>query len=159
MNPLVARITSAKRKRLFGPKPIFEPYQPASVNDPADIERRLSCPLPAGLRNWLLEAGYGDFNEVLALRSESFRPVEAGQLKGHVLFAEDILGNFYCFAPGGGGIHFICRSAPEYAFMANDFTSFLEELERRAFQLERWVDGLPLVPYDWAPNPSIERTA
>ena len=159
MSPLVARITSARRKRLFGSKPIFEPHEPATAADLAEIERRLDRSLPAGLRSWLLEAGYGDFNEEFALRKEWFRLVDRGQLEGGLFFAEDILGNFYCFSPKDEGVYFIARKAPEYAVMAKDFTSFLEELERRAFELGKWVDGLSVVPYDWASNPSIERTA
>lgn len=149
MSPLVARITSAKRKRLFGFKPTFECYKHATVADLAEIEQRVNCPLPPCLRTWLLEAGYGDFNEEFALRSEWFRVVDRGQLKGHVFFAEDILGNFYCFSPEDRGIHVISRTAPEYAFMAKDFSAFLEELERRSFELEKWVDGLPALPYEW----------
>jgi hypothetical protein len=149
MAPLVARISSAKRKRLFGSKAIFEPYKPASASELRQIEEQLACALPEDLRTWLLEAGYGDFNEVFALRKEWFRVIDRGPLKGHVIFAQDILGNFYSFSPADGRVHFICRSAPEYALMARDFRSLLEELERRDFNLQEWVDGLPSSPYEW----------
>ena len=149
MDPLVARISTAKRKRLFGSKPIFEPHKPTSASELRQIEEEIACALPEDLRTWLLEAGFGDFNEIFALRQEWFRVVDRGPLKGHVMFAQDILGNFYSFSPADGRIHFICRSAPEYALMAKDFHSMLEELERRSFNLQEWVDHLPSLPYEW----------
>ena len=109
----------------------------------------MGCQLPESLRSWLLLAGYGDINQELSLREEWFSVVDRGQLKGHVFFAQDILGNLYSFSPVDGGIHYVCRSSPEYAFMAENFSVFLEQLERRSFKLEEWTNGLGVIEYEW----------
>jgi len=147
MEALFARILNARRKRLLGTKPLLEPHMPAT--DIPDVEGRVGASLPESLSAWLSVAGYGDLNDVLSFRSEWFSVIERGELKGHVMFAQDILGNFYSFSPADGAIHFICRSAPEYAFLAKHFGAFLEELERRDFQLEAWTDSLDAQPYEW----------
>lgn len=147
MEALFARILNARHKRFFGSKPVFEPYKPAS--DISSVEAKVGMALPAALRGWLAAAGYGDINEVLSFRSEWFNVIDRGELKGHVVFAQDILGNHYCLSPVDGTIHFISRSAPEYAVVSKNFTAFLEELERRDFQLEEWMDGLTAQRYEW----------
>jgi hypothetical protein len=53
------------------------------------------------------------------------------------------------FSPGDGAVHFICRSAPEFAVMATHFGGFLAEFERRDFRLQEWTDSLNAQPYDW----------
>jgi hypothetical protein len=147
MEPLFARILDARRKVFLGTKPMFEPHTPAT--DILDVEAKVGTSLPEGLSAWLSAAGYGDINEVLSFRSEWFSVIERGELTGHVIFAQDILGNFYSFSPVNGAIHFICRSAPEYAFLAKHFGAFLEELERRDFQLEALTDSLDAQHYGW----------
>jgi len=147
MEPLFSRILNARRKRFFGSKPIFEPYKPATDID--GVEVKVGATLPASLRAWLVAAGYGDICEVLSFRSEWFNSIDRGELQGHVMFAQDEVGNFYSFSPIDGAIHFICRSAPEFAMMATDFGSFLEEFERRNFQLQAWTDSLKALPYNW----------
>jgi hypothetical protein len=147
MEPLFARILNARRKRFFGSKPLFEPHEAAT--DIATVEAKVGASLPEALKTWLAAAGYGDINEVLSFRSEWFNVIDRGELKGHVIFAQDLLGNFYSFAPADGSIHFICRSAPEYAFLAKHFAEFLEKLERRNFQLEEWTNGLTAQRYEW----------
>jgi SMI1 / KNR4 family (SUKH-1) len=139
---VVERILAARRRRLLGWRPVFERYEAVSESDLADLENRIGCALPASLRAWLLRAGYGDFNDELSLRRVWFTVIDQGELKGHLVFAQDDLGNFYSFDPAGGGVHYLCRSAPEYACMASDFCAFLKELERRAFELQPWVQGL-----------------
>jgi hypothetical protein len=151
MDVLVERIAAAQVKRLLGWKPLFRRYKPATAPELAAVERSLDCILPASLKDWLLKAGYGDFNEELSLREAWFSVIDRGELQGHVLFGQDDCGNFYAADPGSGGIHFVCRSAPEYACMADDFRSFLEELERRKFRLQPWVESLTTQPYAWGP--------
>jgi hypothetical protein len=147
MEPLFARILKARRKRLFGSKAVFEPYKPAS--DIPNVEARIGISLPEALSAWLAAASYGDINQVLSFRSDWFNVIDRGELKGHVVFAQDILGNSYSFSPADGTIHFICRSAPEYAFLSRHFAAFIEELERRDFQLEEWTDSLTPQRYEW----------
>ena len=147
MEPLFTRILSAQRKHLFGSKPLFEKYRAAS--DVANIETKIGASLPATLKAWLAAVGYGDLNEVLSFRSEWFNIIDRCELKGHVIFAQDIVGNFYSFARADGAIHFISRSAPEFAFLAKHFGAFMEELEQRNFQLEEWTGSLKPQRYDW----------
>ena len=150
MDAVASRILSAKRKRLFGLAPLFNAHKRVTESELTDLERQLHSSLPESLRGFLLTAGYGDINEVLSLRKEWFNVIDRGELTGHVIFAQDILGNFYTFSPTDGGIHFVCRSSPEYAFMAEGFDAFLQEFERRAFQLEAWTDSLNALPYHWS---------
>jgi SMI1 / KNR4 family (SUKH-1) len=150
MQSLIARILSTKRKRLFNSKPVFERYMAVSEKDIADLEKYLECAFPDSLRTWLLQAGYGDFNEELSLRKEWFKVINRGELKGHVFFGQDDLGNFYSFSPINGNIHFVSRSAPEFLFIAQDFNVFLEDLERRGFKLQAWVESAKVDLYDWS---------
>jgi hypothetical protein len=149
MSDLLGRIFRSKKKKWLGVGSIFEPYEKVLETDIADLEFRLREKLPSVLRDWLLMAGYGDINTVLSFRKDWFRVIDRGALKGHIVFAQDDLGNFYSFSPIDGAIHFICRSAPQYAYMAKDFRSFLEEFERRAFNLQEWISLLEVLPYDW----------
>ena len=110
MEAFVARFLAATRKSLFRSKPIFESYRNADEADLAEIERHVGVTLPPSLRVWLLRAGFGDLNEEISFRAEWFSAVDRGPLKGHVIFAQDIGGNFYSFGPGSGAIHFISQA-------------------------------------------------
>lgn len=150
MDSVTSRILSSRRKRSFGSTPLFEAHKRVTESELAEIERQRHISLPQSLRRFLLSAGYGDINEVLSLRNEWFNIIDRGELTGHVIFAQDILGNFYAFSPIDGGIHFVCRSSPEYAFMAEGFDAFLREFERWEFQLEAWTESLNALPYNWS---------
>jgi hypothetical protein len=150
MQTLINRILSAKRKRLVGSKPVFEPYAPVAEKDIASLEQEMECALPASLKTWLLQAGYGDFNEEFSLRKEWFKIIDRGELKGHVFFAQDDLGNFYSFSPENGSVHCVSRSEPKFSLIAGDFSAFLEELERQSFRLQNWVESAKEMPYDWS---------
>ena len=149
MDALVDRILAARRKRFIGSAPIFRVHEPVSEKSLKDVERKIGCALPESLRMFLLAGGYGDINDEFSLRKEWFNLIEQGELAGHVIFAQDDLGNFYTFSPSNGCIHFICRSKPEYGFMATGFEAFLHEYERHRFQLEAWTNGLHVAPYEW----------
>ena len=149
MEALANRILSGRRKRLIGSKPLFERYRAVSASDLRQLEDQLGIQLPEALRQWLLLVGYGDVSEDLSFRAEWFSVVENGALKSNVIFAQDILGNFYSFDPQDGKVFFFSRSTPEYAVVARDFRSFMEELERREFKIIDWMDKLPLLPYEW----------
>ena len=146
MNETFSRVLAAKRKQWLRSKPIFQPHAPVSESELAGIERQIGCALPSELRAWLLQAGYGDINGELSFRRDWFRNHDKGALAGNVFFAQDILGNFYAFEPRSGAISFFSRTAPEYGRMSSDFARFMEELERRDFKLEQWVDSLELLP-------------
>jgi hypothetical protein len=149
MHELSTRILSARRKRLFRSTPLFEPHHSASESDLAQLEHELGCHLPASLRTWLLAAGFGDINDHLSFRREWFSSIDRGELEGHVIFAQDDLGNFYSFSPTDGAVHYISRSAPEFALMATNFSTFLQELESRQFELQAWAEDLNVSPYHW----------
>jgi len=148
MRELADRTLNRTRKRWLRSKPLFEPHRAVSEGDLAHVERKLSAKLPDDLKTWLLAVGYGDLDGDLSFRAEWFNEVDRGEVKGAVIFAQDILGNFYACAPDGR-IIFFSRSAPEYSVLAQNFRVFMEELERRDFKVMDWVDSVTLVPYHW----------
>jgi hypothetical protein len=83
------------------------------------------------------------------LPAEWFKPVESGSLRGAVLFAQDILGDFLAFVPSNGSIVFFSRSAPEHSVLAANFGAFMQELERRDFKTMQWVESVAREPYAW----------
>lgn len=89
MDVLVERIVAAKVKRLLGSKPVFRRYKLATTPELAAVERSLGCTLPGSLKDWPLNAGYGDFNEELSLREAWFSVIDRGELQGHVQFGQD----------------------------------------------------------------------
>jgi hypothetical protein len=89
MDVLVERIVAAKVKRLLGSKPVFRRYKLATAPELAAVERSLGCTLPGSLKDWLLNAGYGDFNEEPSLREAWFSVIDRGELQGHVQFGQD----------------------------------------------------------------------
>jgi len=147
MQSVATRILAMTRKRLLGVRALFEPYEPVSLGEIDRIEKITGTPLPPDLTTWLLTAGYGDLDQVLSFRHDWFQTITEGHLTDAVIFAQDDLGNFYAFWPSDGRIYFLNRSAPEYAAAAASFESFMQELERRDFQLEEWMRGLPHLPY------------
>lgn len=150
MDALIERLLKASRNTFFGKKAIFEPYLRVDEADIAALERRLGVSLPTSLSEWLLRLGFGDLNDELSLRTEWFDVIDRGQLRGHVTFAQDQSGNFYAFCPSSSIIHFIDRSAPQYARIACDFKEFMEGFELHDFKLQDWTDGLDMRSYDWA---------
>lgn len=133
---------------MFRRRPVFQAYASVSPTELDDLERKVGISIPASLREWLLAVGYGDIDGELSFRWDWFEPVESGPLKGGVRFAQDILGNF-CAFDASGRIYFLSRSEPVFALMSKDFAEFLEELVRRDYQLEAWIDTLKTEPYDW----------
>lgn len=146
---VAGRILTGKRKRFFWCSPLFSRHASVSESDVTAVEHELAFHLPKDLRSLLLIAGFWDVNDELSFRREWSNVIDRGQLKGHVCFAQDILGNLYSFSPANGAIHFVSRSAPEYAELASSLLRFLEELERRGFLLEEWAEGLSTVKYEW----------
>ena len=149
MKNLVAEILDASRKKFFGSRPIFERYAPEANVDLANLEESLKFKFPADRRQWLEIAGFGDLDQQLAIRVDWLNVIDRGELLGHVIFAQDELGNFYSFDQTSGKIHYISRSAPEYAPMSDSFAEFLRELMRRDFKVVDWVDDLLVSPYAW----------
>lgn len=150
MRSLTERILTKTRKKWLRMRPLFEPFKPVSPSEIERIEGKVGVPLPEDLKVWLLAVGYGDVDESLSFRYDWFCPIKQGRLRGAVIFAQDDLGNFYAYSVGDGSILFFVRSSPEYATVAPGFRAFMEELERRDFQLGEWVDGLTLMPADSA---------
>lgn len=114
------------------------------------LEARVGRTLPASLKSWLTQVGFGDIDQSLSFRSEWVEPVQEGQLKGGLRFAQDELGNFYAFGPDSVRIVFFSRSEPAYAVIAPSLEAFLSELERRDFKIIDWVESLELEPYAWS---------
>jgi len=149
MDDLISIILKARRKGIFRSRPIFDCFSTVSENELLAIEAKINCKLPVSLRQWLLSAGYGDINESLSFRKNWFQVIDRGQLEGHVIFAQDILGNFYAFNPYSEDIFYISRSYNGYASVATDFQTFLLELIERDYHLGPWMDSLELKDYSW----------
>ena len=149
MRELAERLLNRSEKIWLRAKPLFEPYRQVSETDIALAEEKIGAALPADLRDWLLLAGYGDIDGNLSFRFEWLSRVEQGRRGGALLFAQDILGNFYAYAETDGSIVFFSRSAPEYAVLAPSFRTFMEELERRDYKIMEWVESLAGLPYRW----------
>ena len=149
METLVSTILAAKRKRLFGSRPIFEQYEADSTIDFDALERDHGFSFPGDLRFWLERCGFGDLDQQFSIRADWIEVIDRGQLKGHVKFAQDDLGNFYSFEDGSGHIHFISRSTPEFASVSDSFEQLLEVLVGMDFNIETLVESLSLQPYTW----------
>jgi hypothetical protein len=149
MREISERLLNRTLKGWFKSKPLFERHRAVSEADIELAEQKIGTGLPKDLRAWLLLVGYGDINEELSFRLDWLNSIEQGALQGAVVFAQDSLGNFYASAAPDERIIFISRSSPEYALLASNFRTFVEELERRDYKLLDWVESLVGVPYRW----------
>jgi hypothetical protein len=149
MQALAQRVLGQQRKRLLGSKPLFHPHRATSEAELGEIAVRVNAQLPEDLKTWLLMVGFGDLDEKLSFRAEWFKPVESGSLRGAVLFAQDVLGDFLAFVPSNGSIVLFSRSAPEHSVLAASFAAFMQELERRDFKIMQWVESVAREPYVW----------
>jgi len=150
MDDIAKRILGSCRKKLFRTRPIFKAFEPESNIDPQNLEKEYGFKFPRDLRAWLDTVGFGDLDEVLAIRAVWINVIDTGELKGHVIFAQDELGNFYSFSPVNGAIHYICRTSPEFAMIAENFRDFMTGLEQRDYRIFDWIDMLEVKPYDWS---------
>ena len=149
METLTSSILAMRRKRLFGSRPVFERYEPESDVDLGDVENKHGFSFPTDLRSWLEQCGFGDLDQQLSIRVDWINVIDQGELKGHVIFAQDDLGNHYSFDRSGGSIHYVCRSAPEYARVADSFKGFLQILVDLDFDVEALIESLSPSPYSW----------
>jgi hypothetical protein len=149
LRDVIDRMLKARRRSWIRSRPVFEPYAPVTLWDLGRVQASVGAALPAELREFLVAVGFGDVGEELSFRAEWFRPVESGELKGAVLFAQDISGNFYAYVPNDGRIVFFSRSEPGCAIVAANFREFVEELEHRGYKLLEWVSQVSLEPYAW----------
>jgi hypothetical protein len=148
MKPFAERILKRTRRSWLRTRPVFRPFKPVDLVELERVESKRGARLPEDLRAWLLAVGYGDVDDVLSFRYDWFHTIDQGHRKGAVIFAQDELGNFYAFTPEDGSILFFPRSSPEYVIVAPTFQAFMEELERRDFKLNEWMDSLGMLPYD-----------
>ena len=145
---LAKTVLSARRKVFFQQKPIFEAYQSLAPGELDALARKIGAPIPDDLQVWLLATGYGDVGGELSFRGDWIAPIEKGQLKGGVIFAQDILGNFYAFDVHGC-IYYLSRSQPAFARMSEDFIEFIEALIDRDYRVIDWTETLVTQSYDW----------
>jgi len=144
MDEIAKTILSAKRRRLLRNRPVFKRFAPVSEAELFRLATGLNFKFTPGLSKWLRQAGYGDIDEVLSFREECFSVINGGGLDGCISFARDIAGNRYAFSPKDGGIYFICDSKPAVVRVSDVFSSFLQELIRRDFQLNEWMGSISI---------------
>lgn len=149
MHEFADRLLSKRRKGAFRSRPVFERYAEVAAEELAATSQRIGRPIPPDFASWLTLVGYGDIDQTLSFRSEWFQPVQEGELRGGLLFAQDEVGNFYAFGPTGEAVVFFSRTEPTHAVLASSFREFLVELERRDYKLIDWVDSLEMLPYAW----------
>jgi len=140
-------VLHASKKRLFGRKPIYECYAKTTNVELCAVEARVGAAIPADLRDWLLLVGYGDINEALSFREEWFKRLDRGPLVNTVVFAQDILGNHYVFSVSGE-ISYLCRTAPEYALVAQNFLTFITNFIEAGYSEERMIETFRTQRYE-----------
>ena len=146
MEELTQRLLNTTRKKLFRSKPVYESRGVACDEELSAVESDYGVRFPSDLRYWLLNAGYGEFCGEILIDTCWFNVVEEGDAKGHFIFAQDGLGNFYSFPAGEDSVFFLSRITPEWAEVAKSFQQFLEELEDRDFEVCNWSMALDLKP-------------
>lgn len=147
MHSVYETLHNARRKGLFGSKPMWEPYAPASDDVLLQRCRDIGANLPADLGNFLSHFGFGNLNDELSFRREWLAKVQGGPLDGHVIFAQDDRGNFYTANADTGAVHYLDRFTPGFASLAPTFAAFLREAAERQFKVVAWAESLPLAPY------------
>jgi len=143
MDEIAKIILSAKRRRFLRSRPVFERFAPVSEEELFRLATELNFKFALGLSKWLLLAGYGDIDETLSFRKDCFSVIDDEPLNGHVSFAKDTFGNRYAFNPKDGSIYYIGPPAQAVARISDNFSSFLQELIRRDYQLKEWVGSIP----------------
>lgn len=146
INDFIVRLMTGQRTTLRRLHPLFKPFEPYRRPSPGTGGE---VPVPESAEAFLTATGYGDIAEVLSFRAEWMHVIDRGELAGHVIFAQDDGGNHYACSTSDKQIFFVSRCSPEYALIATSLGDFLEELERRRFDLEGWTNGLELKAYNW----------
>lgn len=146
MKELTERLLRTTKKKLFSAKPAYVSRGLASEEELSNFEAEHNIQFPADPRYWLLKAGFGEFRDEILIDSCWFNVVEGGDAKGHFIFAQDGLGNFYSFPAEDKSIYFLSRKTPEWFRLADTFERFLEDLEERDFEICDWTMTLPLEP-------------
>lgn len=148
MKDLTDKVLGTTRKRFFGSRPVFESRGLLSDDEISAIESEHSVRIPADLKFWLKKAGLGEFHDEILIDRCWFNVIEQGDAKGHFIFAQDGLGNFYSFPNGSVEIYFLSRRTEEWAKVASSFGQFLLDLVDRDFVVCDWATSLELEPMD-----------
>ncbi len=147
MEEVLEKLRNARRKVLWRFKPMWALHASATEADLDGAEGKVGAPIPADLRTFLLQFGFGDLNDELSFRRDWFSRIEYGPLVGHVVFGQDDRGNLYTADPGSGAVHYIDRFEPGYARLAPSFAAFLAEAAARGFNVVAWAESNTLEPY------------
>jgi hypothetical protein len=145
---LAKTVLSASKKSFFRPKPIFKAYAKTSAEELMAVEKESAVMLPDDLKRWLLTVGYGDVADELSFRKDWLAVINRGKFRGSMIFAQDILGNFYAFDSKSDHIYYLSRSEQVFARMSENFLMFMTELVRRDYKLVAWTETLESHEYD-----------
>jgi hypothetical protein len=143
IDEIVKVILVAKRKHFLLSRPLFKQYAPVSEAELFDLANRLHFKFIVELSRWLLMAGYGEIGESLIFQESKFSIIDWEPLQGFVSFAEDITGYRFVFNPNDKSIYCIHPSEHAFVRIADNFSSFLQELIRHDYHIKKWVSTLP----------------
>jgi hypothetical protein len=139
MDEFIKTILSAKRRRFLLSQPIFERSAPVTEAELFHLAVRLNFKFALDLSRWLRQAGFGDIDKALSFREDYFAVLDGEPFAGRVSFAQDASGNRYAFSQKDGGIY--CVRANQTTKIADSFSAFMQELIRRDYHLQEWVDS------------------
>ncbi|MDO5692954.1 MAG: hypothetical protein Q4G70_10830 [Pseudomonadota bacterium] len=128
--------------------PAFQQYKATTPCQLDQAELRLKQKLPGELRQWLLIMGFGDLSDCIAIREEWLEELTDAPVAGHVVFAQDELGDWLTWQPSAESIWLVSRSLRGYGKLSEGFRAFIEELVDRRFHWQQWTDSLELTPIE-----------
>jgi hypothetical protein len=135
-------ILAARRKRFLFSRPVFKKNSEVSEAELFHLATRLDFIFIIDLSKWLLQAGYGEIDEALVFHENKFSKIDWEPLQGFVTFAASSSGHQIAFNPEDGSIYSIFAPRHEFARIADDFPSFLQDLVRHDYKLKEWMDIL-----------------
>jgi hypothetical protein len=142
MDEIVKIILSGKRRRFLLNHPIYKLHQSTSEARLFRLATELNFKFTLELSKWLRLAGYGNIDEALIFREEYFSKIDGGPLGFLVTFARDPAGNHFAFSLTDGTIYLVRQPDLLKTRLSDSFTSFLQELIRRDYQLNDWISDI-----------------
>ena len=142
IDELAKTVLAARRKRFLFSRPVFRQLAAVSENELLHLAMRLDFKFVTELSRWLLVAGYCEIDDAIIFREDSFSIIDWKPLQGFVAFAESDTGVQFAFDPKDGGIYSIHPAEHAFVCLADNFSSFLQELIRHDYHVNEWMNSL-----------------